>query len=53
MVKKKWLAVGLVAIIAVAVFGYWAKDAFVDSDGDGVINVFDKYPQQYNFPATR
>ena len=52
MVNKKWVAVGLAVIIAVAVFGVWVKDALVDSDGDGLLNYIDEYPTKYDFPAT-
>jgi hypothetical protein len=52
LANKKWVALGLAVIIAVAVFGVWAKDALVDSDGDGIMNYSDAYPTKYNFPAS-
>ena len=46
MTKKKLIALGFTVVIVVAVLGLWAID------GDGLINILDGNPTQYNFPAT-
>ena len=46
MTKKRWIAVGLCIVVAVASLCLW------DIDGDGIVNILDGSPTQYSFPAT-
>jgi hypothetical protein len=50
--KKKSIAVVLTLVVAVAVSGYWAENALVDNDGDGILNFRDPNPTLHNFPVT-
>jgi len=44
--KKKLVIIGLGIVIVVAILSLW------DFDGDGLVNIFDRHPTQYSFPAT-